>query len=99
LCWGIHRLENYSKKEYTFYLCKGIREFMEEEMGISMTLKQSLLFSFTPEFWTLWRSTPMVVPLPHGTLNLTAEQIKALEDYRRWKLYKLSKIIIKGLKK
>ena len=43
MIWSIQNIEYLSEKEYAFYLSKVIRQFMEEEMGISMNMKQALL--------------------------------------------------------
>jgi len=86
-------------KDYVFYECKVLRQFMEEE-GIYMSFKQALLFRKTPEYKMLWNvgteftvpppPLPKVCPLPN-TKNLTPYLIACLEQYRKYRSYKAAK--------
>ena len=65
-------------------------------------MKQALLFSKAPELVMLWDAAeramihalpkPTVAsPPPRRTMHLTPQQIKSLEEYRKFKTYKKSK--------
>lgn len=58
-----HNIEFISMKAFAFHLSNAARKFMEAEMGISLDLKQAMLFSKTPEFQMLW---DVAAPPPLG---------------------------------
>ena len=75
-------------------------------MAICMNLKQGLLFRSTPEYAMMKDAAekamhamhamhaptrPTVVPPPRRTMHLTGDQIKALEEYRKFNTYLSSK--------
>ena len=78
-----HNIEFISMKAFAFHLSNAARKFMAAEMGISMDLKQAMLFSKTPEFQMLWD----VAAPPARTMNITPEEIKALSEYCGFKAY------------
>ena len=87
MIWSTRNFKVISRKAYAFYLSNAVRQFMEEEMGIWMNMKQGMLCSKTPEFDMMWDAAekamvhaptrPTVVPPPRRTLHLTPDQIKA----------------------
>jgi len=86
------------------FLCACITLFMDYEMGIDMSMRQALLFRKTPEFLIMKDAAekqmlekhvprkPMVEPPPRRTMNLNLDQIKALEEYRKYNTYLSSKV-------
>ena len=83
-----HNIEFISMKAFAFHLSNAARKFMEAEMGISLDLKQAMLFSKTPEFQMLCDVAP---PPPARTMNITPEEIKALSEYWGFKAFLESK--------
>ena len=66
-------------------------EFIKEEMGISMDIKQGMLFTKTPEFEMQWDVAAPPPRISAMTMNLTPTEIKALDEYWGFKAYLYSK--------
>ena len=99
--WSIN---HWNEGDDEVHLCACISLFMEYEMSISMTMRQALLFRNTPEYEMMkeaaeknmhaihaTRKPTVAPPPPCRTMHLSGDEIKVLEEYRKYNTYLASK--------